>query len=148
MDELLKHEFSRLGEHSAISHNYLVKLIATSQDPYSNESNVELQEKLIEDLVRNKRLRKVKVTDGFYYLMLKEQPDELANLKKENKRLLDILGVTDIKEEEVMYEEYIKRLHQYNELKDTVQMLMGRLAVLENCTTKDLYPEFDLSPKD
>ncbi|XP_054853638.1 DNA repair protein SWI5 homolog [Eublepharis macularius] len=43
---------------------------------------------------------------------------------------------------------HIALLHEYNEIKDTGQMLLGRLAVIRGVTTKELYPEFDLDLND
>ncbi len=36
-------------------------------------------------------------------------------------------------------------MHKYNELKDLAQSMIGQLAQLNDCTTKSLYPEFDLN---
>lgn len=38
----------------------------------------------------------------------------------------------------------IEKLHRYNDVKDLAQALIGRLAVMEGCTTRELYPRFDL----
>jgi len=43
---------------------------------------------------------------------------------------------------------HIKALHDYNEIKDVTQMLLGKLAELENVRTKDVYPRFDLQLDD
>ena len=43
---------------------------------------------------------------------------------------------------------HIHQLHTYNELKDTAQMLMGKLASMEGTTTKKLYMRFDLNLDD
>ncbi|XP_041429294.1 DNA repair protein SWI5 homolog [Xenopus laevis] len=45
-------------------------------------------------------------------------------------------------------EEHITLLHEYNELKDAGQMLLGRLAVLRGVTTKVLYAEFGMNLED
>ncbi|KAM9324329.1 DNA repair protein SWI5 homolog [Gastrophryne carolinensis] len=45
-------------------------------------------------------------------------------------------------------DQHIKLLHEYNELKDTGQMLLGRLAVLQGVTTKELYSEFGMELED
>ncbi|XP_054980126.1 DNA repair protein SWI5 homolog, partial [Sorex araneus] len=45
-------------------------------------------------------------------------------------------------------DEHISRLHEYNDLKDVGQMLLGKLAVLRGVTTKELYAEFDLDLND
>ncbi|XP_056396184.1 DNA repair protein SWI5 homolog [Hyla sarda] len=65
-----------------------------------------------------------------------------ASLDKEIERL-EAEGVCT---EEL--DEHISLLHEYNELKDTGQMLLGRLAVLRGVTTKDLYAEFGLDLED
>ena len=43
---------------------------------------------------------------------------------------------------------YMDRLHRYNEAKDTAQALLGKLAHLTGTTTRDLYPNFNLSLED
>uniref|UniRef100_F6SMZ5 DNA repair protein SWI5 homolog n=1 Tax=Callithrix jacchus TaxID=9483 RepID=F6SMZ5_CALJA len=45
-------------------------------------------------------------------------------------------------------EDHITQLHEYNDIKDVGQMLMGKLAVIQGVTTKELYPEFGLDVND
>ncbi|XP_020145094.1 DNA repair protein SWI5 homolog isoform X1 [Microcebus murinus] len=45
-------------------------------------------------------------------------------------------------------EDHIGRLHEYNDIKDVGQMLLGKLAVIRGVTTKELYPEFGLDMND
>ncbi|XP_043838368.1 DNA repair protein SWI5 homolog, partial [Dromiciops gliroides] len=45
-------------------------------------------------------------------------------------------------------EDHISLLHEYNDIKDVGQMLMGKLASIRGVTTKELYPEFDLDMND
>ncbi|KAL4825859.1 hypothetical protein H8958_012585 [Nasalis larvatus] len=45
-------------------------------------------------------------------------------------------------------EDHITQLHEYNDIKDVGQMLMGKLAVIRGVTTKELYPEFGLDMND
>ncbi|XP_031412136.1 DNA repair protein SWI5 homolog [Meleagris gallopavo] len=45
-------------------------------------------------------------------------------------------------------EKHISLLHEYNEIKDAGQMLLGKLAVIRGVTTKQLYPEYDLELND
>jgi len=43
---------------------------------------------------------------------------------------------------------YISKLHEYNEIKDTGIVLIGKLAEVESLTTADLYKTFDLQVED
>lgn len=45
-------------------------------------------------------------------------------------------------------EDHIAQLHEYNDIKDVGQMLLGKLAMIRGVTTKELYPEFDLDMND
>ncbi|XP_008167475.2 DNA repair protein SWI5 homolog [Chrysemys picta bellii] len=45
-------------------------------------------------------------------------------------------------------EKHISLLHEYNDIKDTGQMLLGKLATIRGVTTKELYPKFDLELTD
>ncbi|XP_036892786.1 DNA repair protein SWI5 homolog [Sturnira hondurensis] len=45
-------------------------------------------------------------------------------------------------------EDHISQLHEYNDIKDVGQMLLGKLAVIRGVTTKELYPEFGLDMSD
>ncbi|XP_067398202.1 DNA repair protein SWI5 homolog [Emydura macquarii macquarii] len=45
-------------------------------------------------------------------------------------------------------EKHISWLHEYNDIKDTGQMLLGKLATIRGITTKELYPKFDLELTD
>ncbi|XP_073933986.1 LOW QUALITY PROTEIN: DNA repair protein SWI5 homolog [Castor canadensis] len=45
-------------------------------------------------------------------------------------------------------DDHISQLHEYNDIKDVGQMLLGKLAVIRGVTTKELYPEFDLDLND
>ncbi|KAM4876483.1 DNA repair protein SWI5 homolog [Thomomys bottae] len=45
-------------------------------------------------------------------------------------------------------DDHISQLHEYNDIKDVGQMLLGKLAMIRGVTTKELYPEFDLDMSD
>ncbi|XP_075416827.1 DNA repair protein SWI5 homolog isoform X1 [Tenrec ecaudatus] len=45
-------------------------------------------------------------------------------------------------------QDHISQLHEYNDIKDVGQMLLGKLAVIRGVATKELYPEFDLDVND
>ncbi|KAL6053935.1 swi5-like zinc finger protein [Balamuthia mandrillaris] len=79
-----------------------------------------------------------------------EQEEALQALRDRIKELQD--QVQARAEEEKMYDaeakDYMEALHQYNELKDIGQMLMGKLATLEGLLTRDLYVRYDLKWED
>ncbi|XP_036054174.1 LOW QUALITY PROTEIN: DNA repair protein SWI5 homolog [Onychomys torridus] len=45
-------------------------------------------------------------------------------------------------------ENLISLLHEYNDIKDVAQMLLGKLALTRGVTTKELYPDFALDLSD
>ncbi|ETO31269.1 hypothetical protein RFI_05851 [Reticulomyxa filosa] len=47
-----------------------------------------------------------------------------------------------------LQKEWIEAMHQYNEMKDAAQILLGKLAEMRQTTNKSLYPEFDLELTD
>jgi hypothetical protein len=57
------------------------------------------------------------------------------------------VGVTD-QEIETTLRNQIQLLHDYNELKDIGQMLLGKLAELQGTTSASLYEDFGLSLSD
>lgn len=67
---------------------------------------------------------------------------ELNEIYKEHPHLENLDHV------ENLVRKRINLLHDYNEAKDAGQALLGRLAHLEGCTTKDMYEEFELSLDD
>ncbi|XP_074628777.1 DNA repair protein SWI5 homolog [Acropora palmata] len=45
-------------------------------------------------------------------------------------------------------QEHIDKLHEYNEIKDVGQLLIGKLAEIDGTTTKAMYQEFGLDLED
>ena len=45
-------------------------------------------------------------------------------------------------------QDHIKKLHEYNEVKDIGQILLGKLAEMEGLTTSHLYQRYDLTLDD
>lgn len=70
---------------------------------------------------------------------LKEKQDmldkEISELVKEGYCVIEL-------------EDHIALLHEYNDIKDVAQMLLGKLALTRGVTTKELYPDFDLDLSD
>lgn len=69
-------------------------------------------------------------------------------LKKELQSVEEEVAVLsrDYSEEELPL--YIERLHEYNEIKDVGQLLLGKLAELQGTTTASLYERFGLDRDD
>ncbi|KAK7095201.1 DNA repair protein SWI5 homolog [Littorina saxatilis] len=44
--------------------------------------------------------------------------------------------------------EHITKLHEYNEIKDTAQMVLGHIATLQGVRTRDVYPKYRLELDD
>jgi len=74
---------------------------------------------------------------------------ELETLQAKQKQI-----ETDVKELEACgYKEselqtHIEKLHEYNEIKDVGQMVLGRIASIKGVQTKDLYEEYGLNLDD
>lgn len=54
----------------------------------------------------------------------------------------------DYSDSNVRVQLYISKLHEYNEIKDTGIVLIGKLAEVESLTTADLYETFGLQVED
>lgn len=66
----------------------------------------------------------------------REQLDtEIAQLEAEGYRVKEL-------------EHHIDKLHEYNDIKDIGQSLLGRIAALRGTTTRDLYAHFGLELDD
>lgn len=61
-------------------------------------------------------------------------------------REIEELKSQGLKEEEL--QTHIDKLHEYNEIKDVGQVVLGRLANLEGIRTKDLYDRYGLNLED
>lgn len=71
-------------------------------------------------------------------------------LEQENKEIAVFLGL-DLNDAELINQkinEHIRILHEYNELKDIVQSILGRLAEVEGTTTKQMYIKYGLEIND
>ncbi|RVE65679.1 hypothetical protein OJAV_G00118920 [Oryzias javanicus] len=75
--------------------------------------------------------------------------EEVAELERRKEQLdseIAQLEAEGYKVEEL--EHHINMLHEYNDIKDIGQSLLGRIAALRGTTTRDLYTQFGLSLDD
>lgn len=45
-------------------------------------------------------------------------------------------------------DEIMKALHHYNDIKDTTQVVLGRLAIIEGVTVAEIHRNYDLHDSD
>ncbi|KAI8741876.1 DNA repair protein SWI5 [Biomphalaria glabrata] len=77
---------------------------------------------------------------------LQEQIETLRKTLAKTESEIEQLTALGYKEKEL--QEHIDKLHEYNEIKDVGQMLMGRIAEAEGLQTKDLYERYELNFND
>ena len=77
-----------------------------------------------------------------------EPPDELERVKLELREVEAEIMELSRDFSEVELQRHIDKLHEYNEMKDVGQMLIGRLAELQGTTTTALYGRFGLGVED
>ncbi|KAK1155751.1 hypothetical protein AOXY_G26582 [Acipenser oxyrinchus oxyrinchus] len=77
---------------------------------------------------------------------LREDIEELKGRREELSTQIALLEAEGYSVEEL--DQHIDQLHEYNDIKDVGQMLLGRLATIRGVTTKDLYGEFGLELED
>ncbi|ORX71058.1 hypothetical protein BCR32DRAFT_330098 [Anaeromyces robustus] len=126
---------------------------------YTENSLNELKEKDIINIIIKEEYQVIWLTpkgiDINVQELLKKKEEEQEKIKinaeiEELKQKLLDMGEIDKNYEEYLpeYEEYINLLHNYNEVKDAGQILMGRLAELEGTTTKSIYSEYNMDLED
>lgn len=62
--------------------------------------------------------------------------------------MINLISIKNIEEEKARVKQIMDQLHRYNQAKDVAQSLLGRLATMQGCTTRQLYDRFDLSLDD
>lgn len=70
----------------------------------------------------------------------------MAELEAEIERMQGELGES-LNAEEIV-KRHIKLLHQYNEVKDATQILIGRLAACKETTIRQVHQDYDLEDRD
>ena len=77
-----------------------------------------------------------------------ELEKKVDRLTEELKEVDAELGPLLEKYSEEDVQSYIDALHEYNEVKDAAQILMGKLAELQGVTVKKIHEDFGLTPED
>ncbi|KAJ1662289.1 swi5-like zinc finger protein [Coemansia sp. RSA 1813] len=72
---------------------------------------------------------------------------ELDTLAKKKEALLSEEDMS-LEKAHLMNDEHIDRLHRYNDIKDSGQILFGKLAELKGKTVKEIYEEYGVNLKD
>lgn len=132
----------------------LFNLLALACISQSSESCVSAECKSVELINVAKELNLTTTAEGkiIFSPSATFTPETLIELQRRRAQLKQIeesIKLTSptlsIDEIESAHRQYMQLLHRYNETKDVGQALLGRLAQLTGCTTKDLYPQYGLS---
>ncbi|XP_060572016.1 DNA repair protein SWI5 homolog [Ruditapes philippinarum] len=79
-----------------------------------------------------------------------EGDQQTVDLVKDKLKMVD-KEIEDLKSQgmkEAELQIHIDKLHEYNEIKDVGQLVLGRLANLEGVRSKDLYDQYGLNLED
>ncbi|EFA81742.1 hypothetical protein PPL_05736 [Heterostelium album PN500] len=123
------------------SNNYKVISLNNDDSFYDKSKKIELEEdgkevnvywysdgdKCVDDI--KEELKALEEQEKKLNDKLKPYLDELAKLKEESKKNID-------------------KLHVYNEIKESCQMMFGKIAILDGKTIKQVYKEFDMELED
>ncbi|GIX91049.1 hypothetical protein CEXT_174681 [Caerostris extrusa] len=104
---------------------------------------------LCNDLLRSYICRDKKIAFEFENASLEEMKKVTLEMWQKNEDLKKrnrVLKEEGFKEEQSKW--YIDKLHEYNEIKDVAQMVMGRIAVLEQTTVRAVHEEFGMKDDD
>lgn len=78
-----------------------------------------------------------------------EQKDIIADVEAAKVKLCNLECQLEVySEKDKRLQLYIRKLHEYNEIKDTAIVLIGKLAEVESLTITDLYEAFGLQIED
>ncbi|XP_076454476.1 DNA repair protein SWI5 homolog [Babylonia areolata] len=77
---------------------------------------------------------------------LRKEVDRLKEELHHTQQHIQQLRDSGLKESELAV--FITKLHEYNELKDMGQMVMGNIASVQGVRTRDLYPNYGLELDD
>ena len=75
--------------------------------------------------------------------MIEEEKNEILQLHKE---ILELNRKIEMNEKNS--KESLNKVHEYNDIKDIGQMLLGKLGQLENKTIMELYDEYNIDLND
>ncbi|XP_067127297.1 DNA repair protein SWI5 homolog isoform X3 [Centruroides vittatus] len=77
---------------------------------------------------------------------LRKQIESLKSKEHHLDEQIKNLREEGFKEEELNM--HIEKLHEYNEVKDIAQLILGKLAIFEGVTIKEMHEKYGLNPED
>ncbi|CAG5122415.1 unnamed protein product, partial [Candidula unifasciata] len=86
------------------------------------------------------------VSSNESYADMQAQVTALKKTLQETDAEIHSLETAGYRETEL--QSHIEKLHEYNEIKDVGQMVLGRIAVIQGVQTKDLYERYGLKFSD
>ena len=114
---------------------------------------------ILDELHRNNVIQNILIQEDQYFLMMnysihsnentkenemiEEEKNEILQLHKE---ILELNRKIEMNEKNS--KESLNKVHEYNDIKDIGQMLLGKLGQLENKTIMELYDEYNIDLND
>lgn len=85
-------------------------------------------------------------------MTVKDTPEKVAQDVEELRKELESVEseIAELSKDhcEEELQQYIDLLHEYNEIKDVGQLLLGKIAEVQGTTTAELYERFELNLDD
>ena len=114
-----------------------------------SEIPIETVKIILDELKKEEIIQSLKVTEETYFVCQSnrmEEDDEKEEILRLHREIVEMNKQIEINERNS--KESLNKVHEYNDIKDIGQMLLGRLGQLENKTIQQLYEEYNIDVND